>query len=171
MTQEDGFSNLHFLVAAVFAVTVALGSFAGTMAMTSMNEGEMSEVTGQEGINMDLHLKSSLTFSVLWQDQDGATNAGNTTGIVGLHGITPTGSLDITGLTIDADGSTQVGSSTGGAIVIGIPSVPSGIAITDIDPGGAGSSDFGASSTNSIGSVKVGGISGTDGSRVEIAAN
>jgi hypothetical protein len=172
--QEDGFGKLHFLIAAVFAVTVALGSFATVQALTSMSDDAMSDVTGQEGIIMDLEIGGSFQFDALWKDDDGS--AGNS-GVVGLHGITPSGSnLNILGITVDADAgvaleSTATTGGTRGAIVIGIPSIPSGITVTDVDPGQATMGSFPGSSSNSIGSVAVGGITNVSGAEIQIGAN
>lgn len=165
MDSEDGFTKIHFLVAAVFGLTVVLGSFAGTMALTQMDEGEMSDVTGQEGIAMDLHLGSSFAIDeVDYIDGDGATGADGgsaTSGVVGIHGIEPAGNFALTGITVNAASSgIDVGGSSSQAIVIGLPDIPSGITVSDIQPGGADSTTFTSSvgDADSIGGFAAGGI-------------
>ncbi len=173
MDFEKGYSTLHFLIAAVLMITVALGSFATVTALESMAESEMSEVTGQEGMVVDIHLSSTFKINnVLWQDNTGATAAGNTTGVLGLFSISPTGSTELllNGVTIDADGATSVGTSTTGAVVIGIPNIPTGIQLGDVDPGNTTLGTTTDASTNSIGAFELNGINSA-GSRVEVAAN
>lgn len=174
MDSEDGFTKIHFLVAAVFGLTVVLGSFAGTMALTQMEEGEMSDVTGQEGIMMDLHLGSSFAIDeVDYIDGDGVGGTGSP-GVVGIHGIEPAGNFALTGITVNAASSgVAVGSATSTqAIVIGLPDIPSGITVNDIQPGGATQGSFTSSVGNadSIGGFAAGGIS-MSGATLEITAD
>lgn len=157
----------------VFGLMVIAGSFGTTHAMTSMTEDEMSGVTGQEGLEMDLHLGSSFSIDEIdYKDADGYTGASGNAGVVGIHGISPTGSFDIEGITVDADPSVSVGGTTQGAVVVGIPSVPSGITIDAIDPGGGDDATISATPEgNSLGSVTIGGINVGSSSRVEVASN
>lgn len=183
MDSEKGFTKIHFVIAAVFALTVTLGSFAGTMALTQMDAGEMSEVTGQEGIEMDLHLGSNFQIDeVDYIDGDGATGANSgsaTKGVVGIHNINPTGDMALKGITVNAaNGSVEVGSNNtaGQAIVIGLPNIPSGIKVSDITPGGADDTAFNANpadetgSPGSIGGFAAGGID-MAGATLEITAD
>jgi hypothetical protein len=174
MHSEDGFASLHYVIVAVFALTVALGAFAGTMAMESMTEAEMSEVEGQEGIAMDLRLGSSFQIDeARYTDADGWSGAATpTSGAIGFHQILPSGDLALNGITIDADASAQAeGAANAGAIVIGLPQIPSGIKVGGITPGSATTSSFNATPTNeSIGGFAVGGINMT-GANLVISAN
>lgn len=175
MQSDDGFTKIHFLIAAVFALTVTLGSFAGTMALTQMDEGEMSDVTGQEGIAMDLHLGSSFSIDeVDYIDGDGATGADGgsaTSGVVGIHGISPAGNFALTGITVNAASSgISVGGSSGSAIVIGLPNIPSGITVNDIGPGASDSTSFTSTTSPSIGGFAAGGID-MSGATLEVTAD
>ncbi len=123
MESEKGFASLHYVIAAVFALTVALGAFAGTMAMESMTESEMSEVEGQEGIAIDLRLGNSNDFKineVRYTDGDGSTVGSTDAGNIGIHNISSVGTstaLNLNGITIDADPTASAENGTTGAIV------------------------------------------------------
>ncbi|MFB6344462.1 MAG: DUF6160 family protein [bacterium] len=175
MESEEGFTKIHFVVAAVFALTVALGSFAGVAALSSLSDSEMSEVTGQQGIKMDVNLSSSFSFDAFYQDADGPAGT-STGGSIGLISVSPTSTLNVNGVTVDATTGASLGSSgvTGGtsnAIVVGIPTIPSGIKVSTINPGGAGTSlSSGLDGTDNIGAVGIGNFNVTDAS-IEIGAN
>lgn len=166
-------TNVHYILAGVIGLAFIAGSFATTSAMTSLSDDEMSSVTGKQGIEMDLHLGSSFQIDeVDWKDDDGYTGAGGNAGVVGLHAISPSGTFSIEGITIDADSSVDVGGTSQSAIVVGIPSIPSGITVGAVDPGGGDETAISPTPEgDSIGSFTVGGVSVGSSSRVEIAAN
>lgn len=167
---EDGQGRVSLVVMAAFVLSVMLGSYAGVKALTAMSEDEMGDVSGQEGITLDISIQSSFTVGEMqYVDNDGN---GNTRGVVGIKNISPQSALDISGLTIDADGATTVGGTQGGAIVLGIPSVASGVRV-GVVPGGDDLAFDGATTGggNSMGEFGMGDISGVSGTTIEVAAH
>lgn len=182
MESEDAFSNLHYVIAIVFGLAVAVGSFSGTWAMTSMNNSQMSEVTGQEGIEMDLHIGGNFAINeVNYIDDDGHTNGAQTQGIVGMHNIQSTAqssaSVAFEGITLDAEGSIMINHNSTQGIVIGVPDVSDGLVVRDIaaeddtvSTSGWSPSKATDSGANSMGGVAIGGVN-TGGTRLEISGN
>jgi len=145
---------------------ILLTSLTTAHALSSMSEEEMSDISGQEGIAMDLHLDSSFTIGeAQYIDDDGDDGD---KGIIGMHNVSPEGSMDLEGITIDADGAQTVGGNTGGAVVIGMPDVNSGIRFSVV-PGGD-DDQFTTSITNgtSMGSFGLGDIT-SGGTNIEIS--
>lgn len=143
-------------------------SFSAAHALTSMSEQEMSDISAQEGIAMDLHLDSSFTIGeAQYIDEDGAD--GNE-GIVGIHNVSPEGSLDLEGITIDADGAQTVGGSARGAMVIGIPDINSGFQFSVVPGGDDDQFSTGITNGTSMGSFGLGDIT-SGGTNIEVSGN
>lgn len=155
------------LLTAVFVLTLVVGSIAPGWALEAMNEDEMEDVTGQEGIVMDVNLQSNFEIGeAQYTDADGDDGD---QGIVGIHKISPESTMDITGITIDADGSQSVGGSPQGAIVVGVPNISSGLKV-DVVPGGDDSAfSSSISSGNSMGTFGIGDIT-SSGTTIEISS-
>lgn len=180
MDLENGYSTVHVMIALCFGLIVALGSYTGTSALTSLDESEMSEVTGQEGIEMDLHLGGDLTINeVNYFDDDGHSAGSGSAGVVGLHNIQSTAASSATvafeGITLDADAGVTVNGNSTEAIVIGIPTITEGLKVTDIAPAAdvpttTGWSAAPSPGTNSMGGIAIGGVDMGE-TRLEISGN
>jgi len=80
------------------------------MAMTSITEDELSNVTGQAGVSINVDVTANVTVGTLaWGDSDGFTGYTNA-GFVGIQGLT---------LTVHASGRHDGAFSTGGATDVG----------------------------------------------------
>lgn len=165
----EEWGSVHFLMAGVFALALTLGSFAVTAKMQSLSDDQMSDVSGQEGIVMDMHMSGFAIQEVTLKDADGYSTGQS--GALSLHNIQFTGAGDFTGVTVDFDGSTTVGGTNQGAIVVGLPNIPDGIKVGNIVPGDGDATTVQATdSGNSLGTGLIGGVEGS-GSKVEISHN
>lgn len=96
------------LTAIVLFVFVALPM--SVMAMTTIADNELSTVTGQAGVSINVDVTANLTIgTVAWGDSDGFTGYTNA-GFVGFEGLN---------LTVHASGRHDGAFSTGGATAVG----------------------------------------------------
>jgi hypothetical protein len=80
------------------------------MAMTTITDNELSTVTGQAGVSINIDVTANLTIgTVAWGDSDGFTGYTNA-GFVGIEGLN---------LTVHASGRHDGVFSTGGATAVG----------------------------------------------------
>ncbi|NLD81459.1 MAG: hypothetical protein GX642_09870 [Smithella sp.] len=80
------------------------------MAMTTISDNELSTVTGQAGVSINVDVTANLTIgTVAWGDSDGFTGYTNA-GFVGIEGLN---------LTVHASGRHDGAFSTGGATAVG----------------------------------------------------
>ena len=80
------------------------------MAMTTISDNELSTVTGQAGVSINVDVTANLTIgTVAWGDSDGFTGYTNA-GFVGIEGLN---------LTVHASGRHDGAFSTGGATSVG----------------------------------------------------
>ena len=80
------------------------------MAMTTISDNELSTVTGQAGVSINVDVTANLTIgTVAWGDADGFTGYTNA-GFVGIEGLT---------MTVHASGRHDGAFSTGGATSVG----------------------------------------------------
>jgi hypothetical protein len=138
------------LVLAVVALLIApISAMAGMTAFMNMDEmsgNEMSDVTGQTGITIDV-TQQILGGYISWGDNDGCTTYASA-GYVTLSTITA-GPIIIDGLTIDAcdDGTTSY-------VVIGVPVMTQSAHIAAVRIGSAAGFGIG----NSLGSITIGSL-------------
>jgi hypothetical protein len=96
-----------FTAIVLFALVVLPMS---VMAMTTIADNELSTVTGQAGVSINVDVTANLTIGTLgWGDADGFTGYTNA-GFVGIEGLN---------LTVHASGRHDGAFSTGGATAIG----------------------------------------------------
>lgn len=96
-----------FTAIVLFALVVLPMS---VMAMTTIGDNELSTVTGQAGVSINVDVTANLTIGTLgWGDSDGFTGFTNA-GFVGIEGLT---------MTVHASGRHDGAFSTGGATAIG----------------------------------------------------
>lgn len=158
---------ISFMAFVAFSIALLAGFWTTGWTLEAMNEDEMEDVTAQEGIVLDINLTSSFEIGeAQYVDSDGADGD---QGIVGIHGISPESSMDISGITIDADGAQTVGGVSQGAIVIGVPDISSGLKV-DVVPGGDDTA-FSSSINNgsSMGTFGIGDIT-SSGTTIEVAS-
>ena len=80
------------------------------LAMTDINDDELSTVTGQAGVSINVDVTANLTIgTIAWGDSDGFAGYTNA-GFVGIEGLN---------LTVHASGRHDGAFSTGGATAIG----------------------------------------------------
>jgi hypothetical protein len=126
--------------------------------MTTLNETDMNDVTGQTGISIDSDTSGTTIGYLAWTDDDGfGTTLTQNQGAVTLSGITNT--MVMTGLKIDSgsDGTTSY-------LAIGLPGMTGAIEIAAVKIGTA------ANLGGSLGAITVGGIT-TTASTVKIYAH
>jgi len=101
------------------------------MAMTSITEDELSTVTGQAGVSINVDVTANLTIgTVAWGDADGFTGYSNA-GFVGIEGLN---------LTVHASGRHDGAFSTGGATAVGYMAndpITIDVGTADVADGGA----------------------------------
>ncbi|MBU2489072.1 MAG: hypothetical protein KKA60_06750 [Proteobacteria bacterium] len=140
------------VLAVVLLLLAPISAMAGMSAFMNMDEmsgNEMSDVTGQTGITIDLTQEITGGY-VAWGDNDGCTTY-TTAGFLILSTITA-GPITVDGLTIDAcyDGTTAY-------LVIGVPSTIINANIAAIRL--ADSAGFGLG--DSLGSLTIGSLAVT----------
>lgn len=137
------------VLAAVLLLLAPVSAMAGMTAFMNMDEmsgNEMSDVTGQTGITIDMTQQITGGY-IAWGDNDGCTTYG-TAGFLVLSTITA-GPITVDGLTIDAcyDGTTAY-------LVLGVPAATINANIAAIRL--ADSAGFGVG--ESLGSLTVGSL-------------
>ena len=97
------------LTAIVLFVFVALPM--SVMAMQTITDNELSAVTGQAGVSINVDVTANLTIgTVAWGDSDGFGTVYTNPGFVGIEGLN---------LTVHASGRHDGAFSTGGATAVG----------------------------------------------------
>lgn len=162
-------SNLCF-----FGLIVSLCPFffpSNVYALQALNEQELSEVTGREGVAFDIQGASGIEVDQAdYLDNDGYNNGEAGTlrfeTVCFAAGATCGNSLDLSGGSINVDGSVSVGGSDRSAIVIDFPSSNGnpGIGIDAIHPGDPSATSGG------VGRVELL-ASSTENTTLELAAN
>ncbi|MFB6345154.1 MAG: DUF6160 family protein [bacterium] len=145
-------TSRKFYLAVFFSFLIGLTSAypVSVLSLTALNESEMSDVTGQQGIILDFQSSSGIEFPKIdYTDADGADGTSGTLRLKTVclvEGVSCGNAIDIYGLTLDSSTDLSIDGTKRAGMVIGVPTMNNNTSLTidKIYPGSPGTSSLGS---------------------------